>query len=130
MLLDRTAHRVAQASIDGHPLDPAARYVMCTNTYRAGGAGNFAGTNPADIVFGDERVMQDILRQFLGHPRAVPHPNRGSLRFKAMPGTSVVFETGPAAYQYLEEIADLAPEPRGLTRSGFLRLKLDLSNGA
>lgn len=127
LLINAESHRVVSARISGQPLDTQARYLLCTNTYRAGGAGNFAATNPADIVFGDVRVMQDILRQFLARQDRPEPPPGGSLRFKAMPGTSVLYETGPAAYQYLEEIADLAPEPRGLTRSGFLRLKLDLS---
>ena len=47
-----------------------------------------------------------------------------------MPGTSVIFETGPSARRYLDQIAAFHPEPRGLTRQGFLRLKLDLSDGA
>ncbi|MCB1343935.1 MAG: bifunctional 2',3'-cyclic-nucleotide 2'-phosphodiesterase/3'-nucleotidase [Rhodobacter sp.] len=133
-LIDPQSRRVASVSLDGQPLDPQAQYILCTNSYRAGGAGSFVGARAANLVLADERVTRDIL---LGHIRqngtsAEPAgvAAAGRLRFKAMPGTSVIFETGPSARRYMDQIATFQPEPRGLTRQGFLRLKLDLSNGA
>lgn len=130
VLLDPEAHRVVSVSLQGVPLDPGARYILCTNSYRAGGAGHFAGAQPRNLVLSDERVTRDILRQHVSRNGALTREGHGSLRFKAMPGTSVLFETGPAARRYLDQIARFHPEPRGLTRAGFLRLKLDLSDGA
>ena len=133
VLVDPEAHRVVSARLAGQPLDPEARFILCTNSYRAGGAGQFAGARTTNIVLSDERVTRDILRQhvasagILGAVRA-PAPG-GSLRFAALPGTTVIFETGPAAHRHLAQIARFRPVSRGLTRAGFLRLKLDLSRG-
>lgn len=129
VLIAPVSRRVVSALLDGRPLDPAARYILCTNSYRAGGAGNFVGAHAANLVLADEAVTRDIVnRHVAAHDAAPPAPG-ASLRFTPLPATSVLFETGPAARQYLDSIARFAPEPRGLTRSGFLRLKLDLSGG-
>lgn len=128
-LVDAKARRVVSVTLDGAPLDPAARYILCTNSYRAGGAGQFAGARAGNLVLADEQVTRDILCRHVSARGALARDGRGSIRFKAMPGTSVVFETGPAAKGHLAEIARFRPEVRGLTRTGFLRLKLDLSEG-
>lgn len=129
-LVDPRAHRVVSVMLEGRPLDPEGRYILCTNSYRAGGAGRFAGAQARNLVLSDERVTRDILRQYVTRHGALVRGGQGSFRFKAMPGTSVIFETGPGAGAHLDEIAGFHPEARGLTRAGFLRLKLDLSDGA
>lgn len=129
LLIDPEAHRVASVTLDGAPLDPEARFILCTNSYRAGGAGQFAGARAANLVLSDERVMRDIVRQHVAEGHTRPSPTRGSLGFAPVPGASVIFETGPAARRHLADIHRFNPEPRGLTRAGFLRLKLDLSQG-
>lgn len=128
-LIDAEAHRVVSVEFDGEPLDPNAYFILCTNTYRAGGAGRFAGADVANTIMSDAKVMRDILHQFVARKQRICAKTGGSLRFKALPETSVLYETGPAAREYLGEIAPFSPELRGLTRAGFLRLKLDMSNG-
>lgn len=126
-LLNPKAQRVVSATHNGTPIDPKARYVVCTNTYRAGGAGQFAGARNSNLVLADEQVTRDIVRKFVLKNGLDRLSSGGSLKFKPMPNTSVVFETGPAAHRYIDQIERFRPEPRGLTRAGFLRLKLDLS---
>lgn len=129
-LTDPRANRVVSVMLEGRPLDPEGRYILCTNSYRAGGAGRFAGAQARNLVLADERVTLDILRQYVTRHGALVRAGQGSVRFKAMPGTSVIFDTGPGAGAHLDEIAAFHPEARGLTRAGFLRLKLDLTDGA
>jgi len=126
-LIDATATRIASAMLDGKPLRTKARYILCTNSYRASGAGNFPGARPSNLVLADETVTRDVVRQHVARSEVLTVLKQGGLRFVPMPKTSVLYETGPAARQYLNDIARFNPEPRGLTRAGFLRLKLDLS---
>lgn len=128
-LIDPEARRVVSARYQGRPLDPEERFILCTNSYRAGGAGQFPGARATNLVLSDEQVTRDILRQHVGRQGSLRTGTEGRLSFLPMPQTSVIFETGPAAQQHLHQIAHLNPEPRGLTRAGFLRLKLDLSQG-
>ena len=129
MLQDARAQRVASVTLRGEPLDDAARYILCTNSYRAGGAGRFAGARARNLVLADERVTRDILCQHVSRNGPPTLDGHGSVRFKALPGTSVLFETGPGARRHLDQIARFRPEARGLTRAGFLRLKLDMTDG-
>jgi len=129
-LLDAKAHRVVSVTLNGAALEADARLILCTNSYRAGGAGNFAGAHASNLVLADEAVARDIVRAYVARNEILLKDAPGGLSFVPMPETSVVFETGPAAQQHLEQITRFNPEPRGLTRSGFLRLKLDLSGDA
>ncbi|WP_370225776.1 bifunctional 2',3'-cyclic-nucleotide 2'-phosphodiesterase/3'-nucleotidase [Pararhodobacter marinus] len=128
-LVDGRARRVVQAWLDGAPLDPDGYYILCTNSYRAGGAGGFAGAETANIVLSDARVTRDILHDHVSRNGGLSAEKRGSLRFKALKGTSAIFETGPEARQFLSDIDTFRPVQRGLNRGGFLRLKVDLSGG-
>ncbi len=130
VLIDAKAHRVVSVTLNGAALEPDARFILCTNSYRAGGAGNFSGARASNLVLADEAVARDIVREHVARADSLLNDAHGSLRFVPMPDTSVVFETGPAAQQHLDQIVRFHPEPRGLTRGGFLRLKLDLSGGA
>ena len=125
--INKDAKRVVSVTLNGKSLDPNARYIVCTNSYRAGGAGNFAGARTSNLVLSDEAVARDIVRDYVSRSETVAVSQAGSLSFLPMPDTSVVFETGPSARHHLATIAWFNPVPRGLTRSGFLRLKLDLS---
>ncbi len=126
-LIDWHAHRVAQALFRGQPLDPMAEFILCTNSYRASGAGCFAGAVRRKLVLGGENLVRDILRQHVARQGTVGIRPRGSLGFTPLPATAALFETSPAARACLSEIAAFAPQERGLTRAGFLRLRVDLS---
>ncbi|MCC5988490.1 MAG: 5'-nucleotidase C-terminal domain-containing protein [Pararhodobacter sp.] len=125
-LIDRAARRVVRADFDGQPLDPAAEFILATNSYRAGGAGAFPGASLTRTVVQGGAVMRDVICAHIRRAGGgAPAPL--TLRFTPLPGTHVLFETGPGARHYLDEIAHLAPEPRGLSGAGFLRLRLDWS---
>lgn len=129
-LIDWKARRVAQALFQGRPITHNANFILCTNSYRASGAGCFAGAGHGNLVFRDERIIRDILRQHVARQETLHIRRRGSLRFAPMPATAAIFETSPAARAHFAEIAAFAPEERGLTRSGFLRIKLNLDTNA
>lgn len=128
-LLDHTARRVVRAEFGGEPLDPGAEFIMATNSYRAGGAGRFPGAALSRAVLQDGTVMLDVICNHLRqNGGTAPNPAMG-LRFTPLPDTHALFETGPGAQHHLAEIACFAPEPRGLSGAGFLRLRLDWSGG-
>ena len=56
-----------------------------------------------------------------------PPIGSGPYRVTAVkPGTSVTFDTAPAALAHLDSVAALRPEPMGLTEAGFARFRLHL----
>ena len=118
------AQRIQDLRHQGQPVQPTDRFVLVTNSYRAGGGAGFAGTHPPDIVAEDARPMRDVLHDHIRTApplRPPPHPH---WRFAPMPGTSVIFDTGPGALTHADSIAPL--EPLGLQPTGFLRFRLRL----
>jgi 2',3'-cyclic-nucleotide 2'-phosphodiesterase/3'-nucleotidase len=129
-LIDPQAHRVANVLLNGEPLDLQGHYIVSTNSYRAGGAGAFAGARAENIVYQSPQVVRDMVRDYVQGSQIVTPKMLGAVRIKPLQNTQVIYETGPDAMQHLTQIAGYRPEPRGITRSGFLRLKLDLSQSA
>ncbi len=128
-LIDARARRVRQALFDGQPIDSAQHFILCTNSYRASGTGLFSGIDQDNLVFRDGRIIRDILHQHVAQQRDIVPDTHMPFGFVPMPRTTALFETGPGAEAHLGDIARYRPEPRGLTRAGFLRLKIDLSAG-
>ena len=129
-LIDAGASRVTEALFQGQPIDPAQDFILCTNSYRVSGTGGYAGASEDNLVFIDRQSVRDVLAGFVAERGQLAPEPRGSLRFAPMPGTSALLETGPGAQKHLHQISGFAPENRGFSRAGFLRLKLDLSKGS
>lgn len=125
-LIDPEGGRVVRVLFQGQPLDAEAEFVLVTNSFRLGGAGGYLGPD-ARVVLPALSPVRDVLRaQFAG---AEPGRPSGRIGFVPIPDTTALFETGPGALAHLDEIAGFRPEARGTTRSGFVRLRVDLSGG-
>lgn len=116
--------RVDEISHAGMPVQPDQEFILVTNSYRGGGSGGFADGILDRIVLSEPRMTRDILIDFLrgktfAHPPAPP-----CWSFAPMPGTSVTFETAPAALEHLDDVSHLAIEPLGETEAGFMRFRI------
>ena len=118
------AQRIHDLRHQGQPVQPTDRFVLVTNSYRAGGGAGFAGTHPPDIVAEDARPMRDVLHAHIRSAPPLRPTTQPHWRFAPMPGTSVIFDTGPGALTHADSIAPL--EPLGLQPTGFLRFRLRL----
>lgn len=127
-LLNPGARRVVRALYEGRPVRPYDRFIMVTNSYRLGGAGGYVPQG-VTAIYSDGTPTREALRAHVVELGQVTAQARGRLAAVPLPGTSALFETGPGAAAHLAEIAALSPEGRGTTRAGFLRLRVDLSNG-
>lgn len=126
-LRDAGKRRIAGLRFRDQPLDPEAEFILVTNSYRATGCGGY-GPAPADrqLDLGHAAVRDVLLRHLSAPAATVLAPAPRHARFLPMPGTSVIFDTAPAASRYLEEIAAFRPEPLGPTPEGFARFRLHL----
>jgi 2',3'-cyclic-nucleotide 2'-phosphodiesterase/3'-nucleotidase len=118
------AQRIQDLRHQGQPVQPTDRFVLVTNSYRAGGGAGFAGTHPPDIVAEDARPMRDVLHDHIRTAPPLRPTTQPHWRFAPMPGTSVLFDTGPGALTHADGIGPL--EPLGLQPTGFLRFRLRL----
>lgn len=120
--------RVRDLRHRGKPVDPAQRFVVAVNSYRASGGGHVAVLRDAPHVALPRLSVRAALRDYLAGalPRdpieEVPQP----WSFVKMPGTRVIVRTGPGARSHFHELDGLGVETAGIDPDGFLRLILPL----
>lgn len=116
--------RITRLCHEGKPVDPQAQFVLATNSYRAHAPGAFLRPGCGRLILKDQPLVRDLLIRHLLGERPVALPPAPGWQFDALPGTSVLLDTGPGALAHLDEVVHLRPESLGLTTEGFLRLRL------
>jgi 2',3'-cyclic-nucleotide 2'-phosphodiesterase/3'-nucleotidase len=117
-LLNPAARRIVDLRHNGRPVDPAARFLVVTNSYRAGGGGGAQALARARRVLADDRgVRETVLEHLQTHSPFAPHL-RESWSFADHPGTAAWFDTGPVA---LDRVPPPGGTPLGPAAGGFHR---------
>jgi len=124
-LLDANASRIVELSYNGAPLDLSAEFIIATNNYRAGGGGNFPGATPETTVFEGPDTNRDVIVRYIVEQGTISPRADSNWSFKPMEGTSVLFDTGPAAAAYLDQV-DANIEEAGDGPDGFARFRISL----
>lgn len=125
-LLDPAARRIVELAYRGRPVDPAEEFVIATNSYRAGGGGEFPGAGGDTIILEAPDTNRDVLVRYIVECGTVDPAADGGWRFAPLPGTTVLFDTGPGAARYLADLRGLAIEPAGRGPDGFARFRIAL----
>lgn len=126
LLRDPEVHRIRDLRWLGQPVDPEQEFVLATNSYRAAGCGGYTGARPERLIDVGRTPVRELLIRHISEGSSIRPPGQHSFRFAPMPGTSVTFDTAPAALAHLDSVAALRPEPMGLTEAGFARFRLHL----
>lgn len=125
-LADADSHRVTALSHRGQPLRPDQQFILVTNSYRMSDCGMFAPVVAGRPVLLDGSFRtREVLRRYIARRRVLAPEGSAGWRFAPLPGTSVLFETGPAAVPQLHRLKTPV-EPMGLAENGFLQLRLHL----
>ncbi|MGB8813532.1 MAG: bifunctional 2',3'-cyclic-nucleotide 2'-phosphodiesterase/3'-nucleotidase [Paracoccaceae bacterium] len=124
--LNPTASRIVNLMFKGAAIDPAAEFVVATNNYRASGGGDFPGAKGDTIIFEGPDTNRDILVRYIVEQGTINPTADGNWRFKALPGTTVLFDSGPKAASYAADVKDMKIEPAGDGPDGFARFRISL----
>ena len=119
--------RVGRITLNGKPLCDDDEVILCTNSFRAAGAGGFADTAAEHRVFGDSTSMLGILRDHIATRKQVDTTHKTPLTIAPIPQGKAILPTGPGARAHLHEIADLRPVVLDDCSDGFLNMLLDFS---
>lgn len=119
---DPASRRVREIRWQGRPVAPDDRFVVVTNSYRAGGGGGFDAVAGAPVVLAEGRAVRDVVIAHLRRHR--PNPPQPVWRFAPLPGTTAWFETAPAASA--ARAGGLRLDDLGLAGNGFRRFRLHL----
>lgn len=120
------AFRVHDLRHRGQPVGDGDKFILATNSYRAYGGGPFVKWPDEKFVFTGHLPIYDIVARYIQHSATNQHIARPVWRFAAMPGTSVIYQTGPGIRAYPDEIAALGAVDLGDCDTGFARLRLAL----
>jgi 2',3'-cyclic-nucleotide 2'-phosphodiesterase/3'-nucleotidase len=124
--LNPGANRIINLAHNGQPVDPDADFVIATNNYRAGGGGDFPGAKGDTIIFEGPDTNRDIIVRYIVEQGTINPGADANWRFASLPGTSVLFDTGPKAVDYLSDVKGVVIEPAGDGPDGFARFRIDL----
>jgi 2',3'-cyclic-nucleotide 2'-phosphodiesterase / 3'-nucleotidase len=126
------ARRVRDITWNGQPIRAEDSFVVATNSFRANGGGGFAAAVPMQALPLGARTLHaaetipKVLADYVARCGLVTPDTRPVWRFAPSPGTSVLFDSAPAAAQTMHELQGLSIESTGTTASGFARFRLHL----
>lgn len=124
-LINEGANRIVNLAYSGQPVDMAAEFIVATNNYRAGGGGNFSGATPETTIFEGPDTNRDVIVRYIVEKGTISPRADNNWSFAPMDGTTVLFDTGPTAAAYLDEV-NLQIEEAGDGPNGFARFRITL----
>ncbi|MEM6940536.1 MAG: bifunctional 2',3'-cyclic-nucleotide 2'-phosphodiesterase/3'-nucleotidase [Pseudomonadota bacterium] len=124
--LNPEASRIKNLTFNGAPLDMAAEFIIATNNYRASGGGSFPGAMGDTIIFEGPDTNRDVIVRYIVEKGTISPRADANWQFAPIEGATVLFETGPKATDYIDELKGVSMEPAGAGTDGFTLFRIAL----
>ncbi len=125
-LLNPDASRITNLMYNGKPVTDEMEFIVATNNYRASGGGDFPGAKGDTIVYEAPDTNRDVIVRYIVEQGTINPTADANWTFKPLPGTSVLFDTGPKARDYIHDVKGVKIEPAGDGPDGFARFRITL----
>jgi 2',3'-cyclic-nucleotide 2'-phosphodiesterase / 3'-nucleotidase len=124
-VINEGANRIVNLAFNGAPVTDDMEFVVATNNYRAGGGGHFPGTGDT-IIFEGPDTNRDVIVRYIVEQGTINPSADANWHFAPMAGTTVLFDTGPKAVEYIGDVQGVQIEPAGEGPDGFARFRITL----
>lgn len=125
-LVNPDANRIVDLKFEGKPIDPAQKFVVATNNYRAGGGGKFPEIAGDKVILVAPDTNRDVIVRYIIQQGTINPSADANWSFKPLPGTTAIFESGPKGRQYLADVKGAKIEDAGEGAEGFAKFRLVL----
>ena len=125
-VINADANRIVNLQFNGKPIDPAQKFVVVTNNYRAGGGGNFPDIAGDKVIFVAPDTNRDVIVRYIVAQGTINPSADANWTFKPLPGTTAIFETGQKARQFASAVKGAKIEDAGDGQNGFAKFRLVL----
>ena len=125
-LLNPEANRIRNLSYQGQPVTDDMEFVIATNNYRASGGGAFPGADGSTVIFEAPDTNRDVIVRYIVEQGTIQPSADANWRFAPMEGATVLFETGPKAAEYIDDLKGVDIVPAGDGADGFALFRLKL----
>lgn len=120
------AARIVNLAFNGAPVTDEMEFIIATNNYRASGGGAFPGAMGDTIVFEGPDTNRDVLVRYIVEQGTINPRADANWSFAALEGTTVLFETGPKARDYLNDVKGVTIEDAGDGKDGYAAFRIRL----
>ena len=125
-VINPESSRIVNLQFSGHAIDPAQKFVVVTNNYRAGGGGKFPEIASDKVIFVGPDTNRDVIVRYIVDQGTINPSADANWSFAPMDGTTAVFETGPKARDYLKAVKGATIEDAGDGVDGFAQFRIIL----
>jgi 2',3'-cyclic-nucleotide 2'-phosphodiesterase/3'-nucleotidase len=87
---------------------------------------HFPGANPTTVIFEGPDTNRDVIVRYIVDQGTISPTADANWTFAPMPGTTVLFDTGPAAADFIDGVEGVDIEPAGEGPDGFARYRISL----
>ncbi|WP_254430192.1 bifunctional 2',3'-cyclic-nucleotide 2'-phosphodiesterase/3'-nucleotidase [Ruegeria sp. HKCCA4812] len=120
------AARIVNLSFQGEPVTDDMEFIIATNNYRASGGGSFPGALGDTIVFEAPDTNRDVIVRYIVEQGTINPKADGNWSFAPLKNTTVLFETGPKARDYIADVKGVLIEDAGDGADGFAAFRIKL----